>query len=487
MNFARYSIYTLILIILPLTIFAQKENALNSTIQKLKINQKKIHRFSIPAIEQGRNQIVLEVPFAKANILNPIHAAAAEGKVIEKVQLVFTTYKNQPDFNQQKLNYNRLINLSLFLPDVFSNVMTEWELIEQDGARDNKDGEKYFHGFIITWRPTPSTSTVLNELKILDSIFLPILSTKEKLSFTPKLEISKNTDRRLTYSDGSTTILNRNIGEDSLWMHLKSENPNFTVVTAKWSDTAHTIISVVEQNFDGYKIKRQRKLEEYWVDTPLIKTDKIYLNNPDSVVSTVMRRNNWNHIVLVTDVTGSMSPYIAQVLALIPYELAARKCDGFVFFNDGNSNNSNNKKIGNTGGIYGIQTQHFDSVYWLMKNTMMAGNGGDVPENPLEATIYSIKKFPDAKEIILIADNFSPPRDLELFSKINRSIHIILCSARGIINPDYLFLARQTKGTLHTVHDDILNLSNMQEDEIIIIEGKHYILKNEHFLCLDTL
>jgi hypothetical protein len=271
-----------------------------------------------------------------------------------------------------------------------------------------------------------------------------------------------------------------------LWMYVKSDNRNFSVVYAKWGDSTHTSIIAIEENGSGAKMKLYWKLEDHLSDEPVNGVNELDLHNPDSVFTSTMRRNNWNQMVIVTDVTGSMSPYTSQVLAWIPVGLAAGKCGGFVFFNDGDGKSTNQKDVGKTGGIYSTTSQSFDTVFRTLKLTMRKGDGGDLPENPVEAAIFSLNHFPNTSDIILVADNFSSPRDLELFKKVNRPIHIVLCGARGTVNPDYLFLARQTHGTVHTVHDDITNLSDMVDGDVVTIEGKHYLLKNEHFICLDS-
>ncbi|MDQ3108907.1 MAG: hypothetical protein M3R17_03340 [Bacteroidota bacterium] len=451
----------------------------------LKSNTKLIQQFTIPQAEAGRRLLVLEVPFSSAAFLSPLLARVAKGKLIEKVQLIYTTFRESQSFDQQKLNQQRLHNLETILPDAFSNSYTEWELIGQTGATNPEEGKKYFHGFIITWRPESSSTLLKEEISLLDSLFLPKISRDESDgSKTPKDPVTDKM-RILTNKDGTTTILNRDIPEDSLWRYIKPSGEGFSVVNAKWGDTAHTIVIVDERTSEGVKRKRTWKLEDHFSDTPVVGMD-VLLSNPDSVVTMVLRRNPWTNMVLVSDVTGSMSPYTAQVMVWVPTGLANGRCAGFVFFNDGDSKSTNQKDVGKTGGIYSIRTQSPDSVYRTVKETMSNGNGGDLPENPVEATIYSIKRFKPNTEIILIADNFSPPRDLELYEKITRPVHIILCGARGTVNPDYLFLARQTHGSVHTLHEDITTLDQMKDGDTIVIEGKTYLLKDEHFICLNT-
>lgn len=91
---------------------------------------------------------------------------------------------------------------------------------------------------------------------------------------------------------------------------------------------------------------------------------------------------------------------------------------------------------------------------------MKKGNGGDSPENDLEAVLTGIQYLTDFEDILLIADNKSPVRDIELLEKINRPVHVLLCDVRGTIHPDYIKIARETGGTLHTLKEDISSFSS---------------------------
>jgi frataxin-like iron-binding protein CyaY len=481
-------IFTFFFISLFSFLHAQVNDKFTAASNGLKGNAKLIREFSIPKTEAGHNVLQLEVPFSSAAFISPLLANAAKGKLIEKVQLIYTTFRESETFDQQKLNQQRLRNLLTILPDAFSNAMTEWELIGQTGAGSPEEGRNYFHGFIITWRPASSTTLLKEEMSRLDSLFMPKKTGGRKLDplDTKKDPVTDKKMRIITNPDGSTTIINRDISEDSLWMYMKPSGEGYSVVYAKWADTAHKTVIVTETTQSGYKRKRTWILEDHFSETPTSGMTDIDLHNPDSVVTTVLRRNPWPHMVIVADVTGSMSPYTAQVLHWVPTGLASGRCSGFVFFNDGDMKSTNQKNIGKTGGIYSIQSQNFDSIFRSLKKTMSSGDGGDLPENPVEAAIYSLNKFNENAEIILIADNFSSPRDLELYEKLTRPVHIVLCGARGTVNPDYLFLARQTNGSVHTVHDDITTLGQMKDGETIVIEGKTYLLKNEHFICLST-
>ena len=118
---------------------------------------------------------------------------------------------------------------------------------------------------------------------------------------------------------------------------------------------------------------------------------------------------------------------------------------------------------------------------------MNNGDGGDLMENPVEASIWAIKKYNPTGDIVLVADNYSSPRDLQLYKDLNRPVHIILCGAVVGINPDYLFLARETHGSIHTLTDDVRDLDKMQDGDVVKIGNRHYELRGKKFICLEML
>ena len=82
----------------------------------------------------------------------------------------------------------------------------------------------------------------------------------------------------------------------------------------------------------------------------------------DSVVGKVLTRNNWSNMVIVADMTASMSPYTAQLLLWLKLNTNSEMVKQFVFFNDGDRALESNKIIGKTGGIYETRSANFEDV-----------------------------------------------------------------------------------------------------------------------------
>jgi hypothetical protein len=216
---------------------------------------------------------------------------------------------------------------------------------------------------------------------------------------------------------------------------------------------------------------------------PKVELDSNYFIKRREVIGSVFYRfrKEWTTKVIVTDVTGSMYPYMKELAHWHGLGLMKAEKDAYIFFNDGNNKPDFSKQIGRTGGIYTTQSTISDSIIQLMYKAMYNGNGGDTPENNIEALLEAQKLSSSVSEIVMIADNYSSIKDLALLSDITKPIHIILCGVKERIHPDYLWLAYKTRGTVHTIEEDIMNLGAMMEGKTVTIKGRTYKLLNNRF------
>lgn len=198
----------------------------------------------------------------------------------------------------------------------------------------------------------------------------------------------------------------------------------------------------------------------------------------DSTIVKVLQRNKeWKDMLIVADMTGSMSPYTTQLLIWFQLKMKDERVKQVAFFNDGDMKPDSEKKIGSTGGIYMADEMTYENILKTAGKTIMSGGGGDGPENNCEALIKSIAKAPGAGEVILIADNLAPVKDVVLAGEITRPVRIIVCGTEfAPVSPQYLDLARITGGSVHTMRDDLTKLSELNEGETVKIGSTEYKL-----------
>lgn len=209
-----------------------------------------------------------------------------------------------------------------------------------------------------------------------------------------------------------------------------------------------------------------------------------FYREKQEVNATFMRfRDTWKDKVIVVDVTGSMDPYVDQVLVWLAMQLIENETSRYVFFNDGDGTPDAGKVSGETGGFYSINSTDIDQVMKTLYAAEKAGRGGDVPENDLEALLYSTRYLGNSSELILVADNTSPVRDAMLLNRLDVPVRIILCGLTGEMNTEYLDIAYHTEGSIHTIEEDIINLREIVDrDKLIKINNHIYRLKSGKFI-----
>lgn len=190
---------------------------------------------------------------------------------------------------------------------------------------------------------------------------------------------------------------------------------------------------------------------------------------------------SFQNTAVVMDVTGSMTTHIAALIHWLQTNHLTAAFTSYTFFNDGDSKSTKQKKIGETGGIY--LTKNLDEVDGLIEDTMEKGNGGEAPENDLEAVIYAFQHDENANAVLLIADNYSEVRDLELLAHINRPVHVLLCAAPKFVRCDYLQIAKSTGG-LFLINGEQVDLSGVQKGDVIQIQKVDYKYNGSEFEIL---
>lgn len=183
---------------------------------------------------------------------------------------------------------------------------------------------------------------------------------------------------------------------------------------------------------------------------------------PDSTSYRTLSRNlrRWPNAVIVGDLTTSMYPYSTQLFAWFKQHANHPAVKGVVFFTDCDSLGRTTRPNGPTGQMFVTQEGDVTKVLPVMlsaaRNTL---HNDDDAENDVEALLYAQKTFPSASHLILLADNASQVKDMTLLDKIRKPVHVVLCGTprdtTQAFQSDYYAIARHTRGSLHTLEDDL--------------------------------
>lgn len=220
-----------------------------------------------------------------------------------------------------------------------------------------------------------------------------------------------------------------------------------------------------------------------------IARDPLYFEkNGEAVKATLYRmRDRWKNKVVVTDLTCSMSPYMDQILLWHALRLTQGEENRYIFFNDGDGKTQEQKIVGQTGGFHFTEQADMIKLIETMLETTRYGCSGDGPENDLEALLEGATKRKGLDELILVADNYSDVRDIELLTRLNVPVHIILCGAEYGVNEEYLEIAYRTRGSVHTIEEDIDNLAELADGATITIGQAQYRVSRGKFIQVSRI
>lgn len=204
----------------------------------------------------------------------------------------------------------------------------------------------------------------------------------------------------------------------------------------------------------------------------------------DSTLLKVFTRNSqWKDMLVVCDVTGSMSPYTGQLLLWIKANQKMKTFKQIVFFNDDDEKSTDQLKKTDSTGMWALETSNSDKV---IKTAFKAMAQGGHMENDLEAICYAIKQYPENKEnVVLIADNWENPCDMQLIEFLKKQkipVKIIICGVTDRLNVLYLDLARATGGSIHTMEEDLTEIAKTAEGKTIKIGNLKFLLSSGKFV-----
>ncbi|MCE2683392.1 MAG: hypothetical protein ACK49D_05000 [Flavobacteriia bacterium] len=254
-----------------------------------------------------------------------------------------------------------------------------------------------------------------------------------------------------------------------LYIHLPSAFNNPMI---KWQIVKQTGVERtgnIQNYFHGFVVY-YRPMPTYQDENKLI-TDIVDGKTAptDSTLLKVFDRNKtWKDMLVVCDVTGSMSPYTAQLLFWIKSNQKLKTFKQIVFFNDDYDLSTNQTSKLDETGIWSIESGNTTKV---IETAFEAMQNGHHSENDLEAICYAIKKFPENKgNVVLIADNWENPCDMHLLDYLKSQkipVHIIICGVEDRMNTLYLDLAYATGGSIHTMEEDLANIATLGEGKVI--------------------
>ncbi|NQY10073.1 MAG: hypothetical protein HRT71_11260 [Flavobacteriales bacterium] len=405
-----------------------------TTAQATELSTTKVDVYN-PKLEYG-HKIFVEMNFANNQIIDAGTKAMLTDATILKAEIVYTDFPVGADLSA--LNNTRITKIKSIFPGLKADHI-QWGMIAQTDCPTEVAARNLFHGVVITFLPSPTKGAAMREIELM----IKALSGELTASIVTS----------------ETEMEYRIVPLEELW-HTGDKGVTRTKYINIDEDTVHYVYKS-----DGPAVKK------------LYKTEKTIAFESDSGIFKVFKRHpEWSDMMVLCDVTGSMFPYTTQFLSWLQLDNNGSRMKQYVFFNDGDDKTHDEKVIGSTGGIYSERMSEVSKVQELCFKAMLAGSGGDGPENNLEAIIAGLEDCDDCEDIVMIADALAPVKDIELLKQIKRPIKVVLCGSAYGIHISYFELAKATGGSLHTMENDLIDLMDVNQGEEIVLGGQKYIV-----------
>jgi hypothetical protein len=477
-----------------------------------------VTKFNLNTLEEY--QVALRTKFAEYTILNPEDAKMLEDKVIYGVSLFYTRYSSVEGFNQRDLNKNRIQELQGMYPKAFEETVN-WTLLEHIDCNSRTQGQTLFHGFVITYRPHPDSMLAKKEMESIRKQVIgetrTVKDTLNKRVIPLKIENSYDLIQMMTnklpccYKDTVTKLINFRLDYVGYPKEVKILNTDHTLCDKQVIEAVKSLPQWNVGIRQGYEAEKFYEIPMFFdCEKDDIVVTNFYANDPadridlkkvdesrlrlkselirdtfeDHTLFNVFKRNpSWTNMTVICDVTGSMAKYTSQFLFWLRQNVDNGKVKRVVFFNDGDQKDNKSKVVGYTGGIYIANASSFENVFDKCMEAMENGQGGDIPENDIEAIMEATSKYPEVDTVILIADNYATPRDLAIIKDVRVPVRVILCgNEHGGTNTTYLDLAKTTNGSFHTSKDDFIKFPQIELGDKIKIFNKKYKFNGVKFV-----
>lgn len=513
--------------------------------QILKQDRTEINQVTLAA---SNSVTLIPSVFAKNDVAFKQSIAELRELTIVKVYYVYTKYRQSPYFNQLGLDRKRFDLLNASFPEIMEDPHVEWEIVAQTGCESPEMGKTYFHGFVFIHRPiqtekerlteiarlesylkNPTETFVQKKLDILEEQLSPSTSTSTKPTIIP--------DQMARFTEGSDALLaflkkelrtdEISLKRDDEWVKTRIQiDDSGTITNLEFLDEkTDRIKNAVEGAIfsmpnwepavrDSVPVRSELELEMRVSYSPSVNGMYLINGQRPSLEQVKLEEKPWDLIVqdgatpeeihmkqapvykgleimdrsercaLVLDVTGSMTEHVAAMKRWVKANNDSLNFTSFTFFNDGDDKSTKKKKIGETGGIY--TTFNVVSIDALVTETMRRGSGGERSESDIEALLHTQLKDTLCDAILLLGDNYSPVRDIELLPKVTKKVNVLMCSVKGSLRPDYLLIAKNTGGYL-IYNGERIALTTVRKGDILSVGSYQYDYNGREFKVRDTL
>lgn len=182
-----------------------------------------------------RSADCLEIPsdFSKNGLTHTEQLKALANKQVKRIELWYTAYKENPAFDQQALNQQRINRLRELYPSL-KDPSIQWELKEQTGASTRDEAANYFHGF----RIYPQETSTVQPTRAIDDPANPF----------QEYQVNNETGRTIQTASGSVLYVPPHAVTDETGNTVQG---TYTIRYKEYRDAAQIALSGIPMTYQN--------------------------------------------------------------------------------------------------------------------------------------------------------------------------------------------------------------------------------------------
>ncbi|MFT4665344.1 MAG: hypothetical protein ACI8YQ_004362 [Polaribacter sp.] len=192
-------------------------------------------------------------------------------------------------------------------------------------------------------------------------------------------------------------------------------------------------------------------------DQKAIAANANYFTENKQEIKAMLYRNKdqWKQKRIIANIDCSMYQYIDELLVWNYFEESEKNNNSYWLFNGFKNNDKKSLTDQHRRGIYEVTKNDVEGFCNTIDKIVNFSCSGSRLENVVEALIIGATDKRPEDELLFIADNYSDVSDLHKLSELNTPVRVLLTASSHGINEQYLEIAYQTGGSVHTKDEDI--------------------------------
>jgi hypothetical protein len=194
------------------------------------------------------------------------------------------------------------------------------------------------------------------------------------------------------------------------------------------------------------------------MDKEALTANQNYYTEIGDEIKSIFYRNKdqWSQKRIIANIDCSMYQYVDELMVWNYSNESEQKNNSYWLFNGFNYGGGHDGEDSpRSRGIFHVPQNNVEGFFTTIDKIVNFSCRGSRLENVVEALILGAEGKTPEEDLLFIADNYSDVKDLDKLKDLKVPVHVLLTASEYGVNENYLEIAYQSGGSVHTTNQDI--------------------------------